>query len=826
MEAQAHPINAGPSGSQASATRLFVDSAGRPLRVFVEAAELLNRPRVIRTLKNNGAQISHSPEEAAVILVDPETASGTQFVQEWGSEPGKVVLDVSWVQESLERGKALLADENWGGFSTTPNTSGSVQNPLPTPRETPPDAQAAQANMQNQIPYPPPDGSQFAPGTLPPGYPFQQHPQVVQQLHNNLPSGAAIPMATMQTNPNAQVTLPAQLVAQLVGLVSQQGLHPASLGLPQMVPQPPMNMMQGQPIPQGYPQQAISFMSHPSVFSPSPFTISQQSASYNSQQMMNPPLSQMQSLDGGASSQYHSPTPATPDALSSSVRAGKHSSMSESMRDSPMDDIRSPSLKRKSPSMDRVPSTSSRSKAGMSRTDSEHSMKHRRVSHPIEEPLLPFPEASPVLMHTRREPSSPQGRKLFAKENEEPYKFFVQVDIRPRTKIADAIKKNGGKLVPDIADADFVILGAPSTRTFEERLKQAGNYEKVAVRPQWVFACVEQNAIVDPDEFSFERLHVEKRRGRPSLNGKRLVITGSASKSKTLKKDPGSYLDEDDDVAEEDEVQDTLVNDTSKVKGKAKAKAEKSKASASERLSKTGAKSKATSAKPKERTASPKAFWRPSPPPPTRVVEHMPGKNMYTKEDLDYVDEYLPILFFRDPDMTLFSVAEKLYAKMPHHTMKSWQTFISHATRREKVEKMRRQAQIARRKAAASSQEVSEQVDADTLPQTTEGQRTDSTARNTDVQASGEFDAFTVLTKFFAGGGADNLADVDVWRVLSQKHPEMSPEGWETYWFEHNEAISAAVAELSGLQGGDPEPASEAPMQVVADQKVPKPEPD
>ena len=115
-------------------------------------------------------------------------------------------------------------------------------------------------------------------------------------------------------------------------------------------------------------------------------------------------------------------------------RSGQQLSRStDTARPSPMEDIRSPSLKRKSPSLD--PNSSSGRK---SRANGERSAKHRRVSYPSDEPALPFPDSTPPSTQPRDTFSS-KG-KLFGKDNGEPYTFFVQIDLRPRTKIADAIK--------------------------------------------------------------------------------------------------------------------------------------------------------------------------------------------------------------------------------------------------------------------------------------------------------------------------------------------------------------------------------------------------
>ncbi|KAI0375090.1 hypothetical protein BV20DRAFT_960154 [Pilatotrama ljubarskyi] len=837
MEAPLHGTN-GPPASQASG-RTFIDSTNQPLRVFVEASELQNRPRVIRKLKNHGAAIRHTPDEACIILIDPQTASGGQFVQDWGQEPGKVVLDVRWVQESVKRGKAFLANENWGGFAVSENASNAAQNPLPTPRETPSDAQGSPAEtMQSQQQYALPAGSSAL------GYQFQQpsqQPQATQHMSNGLPSGTAIPMAGMQPNPNAQVVVPAQLFAQLFGIVSQQGLNPASLGVPQMVPQiasqMPMNTMPGQGMPQGYPQQSLPFMTQQHIFAQPQYPFSQQAGLFP-QQMISAPMSQMQGPDAGALSHYQSPTPATPDGHSSTYPMRGQSSISDTVRGSPMEDVRTSLLKRKSPSMDRGPRS-----AGKERADGGRSSKQRRVSYPTDEPPLPYQESPPPSTQPRRDPTGSHA-KLFVKGNEEPYKFFVQIDIRPRTKIADAIKKNGGRLVPDIADADFVILGSPSTRTFEERLKQADNYGKSAVRPQWVFQCVEQNEIIALDDFLFEGMKVEKKRGRPSATGKRLILTGpnSPSTPKTNKKGSDLLQDVDEDMADDDEedYEESTLKQKLNPKGKGKAaakepvkrkekaenKADRSKSNASPGVgtSKAGGKGKAAKAKVEEKPFAP-VFWRPSPPPPTRVVEHTPGKNMYTKEDLDYVDEYLPILFFRDPNITLSALSEKLHAKMPHHTQKSWQTHISHACRRDKYEKMRRQAHIARRKAGTSGQHLLEHVDTETVQAETPADPPSLPAPDHDAQTTIDaFDPFTVLSEFFAGGGADNLADSEVWGVLSAQYPQLSAQAWEAYWHENNEAVSEAVTRLSGVKSGLD--GTEAPMQYGDGQRIPKVEPE
>ncbi|KAI0669806.1 hypothetical protein C8Q78DRAFT_146298 [Trametes maxima] len=849
--------DAGPPASQASA-RVFVDSAEQPLQVFVEAAELFNRPRIIRTLRNNGAVICHSAEESTIILVDPQTGSGTQFIQEWGAEPGKAVLDVRWVYKSVERKKAFLEDELWGGFHVGAGASDAAQNTLPTPRETPPDAQAFSAKAvtqdQHQDQQSPPNSLQFPANNIPANNlfpPQSQPPQMSQQVPMGPSNGPSISTAGLQSDPNAQVTLPAQLFAQLVGFV-QQGMGSTGVGMPQvpqMTNQTQLNMLQGQAPPQAYLQQNPPFIPQLNMFPP-PFALSQQAPVYHPpQHIIVPPLSQMQTTDTGTQGLYQPSTPASPDGRTSSFHARRQSSISDTARGSPMEDVR-PSLKRRSPSIDR-PSPSASRKKGKGRADGERSNKHRRISYSADNPVLPYQNASPPSTQPSRVISESR-RQLFAKDDGTPYFFFVQIDIRPRTRIADAIKKNGGKLVPDISNADFIILGSPSTRTFEERLRQASNYGKLAVRPQWVFECVERNEIVQLDDFVFEGMTVEKKRGRPSATGKRFIVTGPGAPSPSkgpkleLLQDHDVEMDDgDDDEGEGDGGVGAAIDEKGKGKAKPNTKAtskevvqketaRKEPAKKKKKIGKVDANSgagtsrttvterKGNLAKSSERSMSPDVLWRPSPPPPTRAVLHMAGKYQYTKEDLDYVDEYLPILLLRDPDMTQTAICSKLNEKMPHHSLLSWMSHIGRTTRRDELEKLRRQAHIARRKATAGGRPHTESERRDTQPQPTAAASAERVQEPNVELAPESFDAFTVLTTFFVSGGADNLDDADVWQALSGRHPEMSPAEWEHFWAGNSVEITAEVERLSQARGS----AKEAQMQCGEVEKVPKPEPE
>ena len=80
----------------------------------------------------------------------------------------------------------------------------------------------------------------------------------------------------------------------------------------------------------------------------------------------------------------------------------------------------------------------------------------------------------------------------------------------------------------------------------------------------------------------------------------------------------------------------------------------------STRSSSSTSKSKAKASAPTLRSSG---HWEPSPPPPTKVEQYVQGKNVYTKEDIDYSKDYVRILLHRDPSMSVNAIATKLHEK-------------------------------------------------------------------------------------------------------------------------------------------------------------------
>jgi len=67
-------------------------------------------------LQASGADISHNPSDANILLINSETDSGLKFVHDWKADPHKIFLKYHWIQACIRAGRALLEGEDWGGF--------------------------------------------------------------------------------------------------------------------------------------------------------------------------------------------------------------------------------------------------------------------------------------------------------------------------------------------------------------------------------------------------------------------------------------------------------------------------------------------------------------------------------------------------------------------------------------------------------------------------------------------------------------------------------------------------------------------------------------
>ncbi|KAJ6519762.1 hypothetical protein C8R45DRAFT_1204867 [Mycena sanguinolenta] len=202
--------------SDNTTAQLFVEG-GKPIRLFVDPGSVLSRPKLIRTLKSQGASVESDPKGSDFILVQSDVPTGQHFIRDWGAE--KPVLESTWVAKSISAGRLLKESDQWGGCLAIEDPSVAredlEQNSLPTPRITP--VEPVTNTQPSNAPFPPPNN-------FPPLHPSQQ-PFTMNEPPN-------IPPAPQQQQPGIPNEMP-QYAAQ-----PGQPYYPYAASQPQLQPVP------------------------------------------------------------------------------------------------------------------------------------------------------------------------------------------------------------------------------------------------------------------------------------------------------------------------------------------------------------------------------------------------------------------------------------------------------------------------------------------------------------------------------------------------------------------------------------------------------------
>ncbi|TFY58263.1 hypothetical protein EVJ58_g6529 [Rhodofomes roseus] len=338
--------------------------------------------------------------------------------------------------------------------------------------------------------------------------------------------------------------------------------------------------------------------------------------------------------------------------------------------------------------------------------------------------------------------------------------FWVQMETKQRGDLLQMIKRNGGKIVAEILDADYAVL-AQNSKPFEHWLKLATQANVAVVQSRYIYESVKQSALLDADEYGFEDVP-KRKRGRP-------------------RKDP----------------QVSTPTNASKKRSPTKTKAPTSAGPSSQ-----------PQPVPERASSSQTVRASQSPPPPQNPLMMESGRYRYTTEEWEYAQRYIPILFARDPDMSMHTIASKLHDKMPHHPIMSWLTWIGKDPRSSTIAQARKRAHIQWRKAAQQKpvpQLGDEQTNAmpaapqSSLPTLNETALPEPPA-NAPESASqlGPEDArdFDFFAQFLADGGADGRSDPEVWALLAKERPSRTAEEWHVFWGEHGQAIDDVVQRL------------------------------
>jgi len=165
---------------------------------------------------------------------------------------------------------------------------------------------------------------------------------------------------------------------------------------------------------------------------------------------------------------------------------------------------------------------SSVSKRGRKRTHKEMcqpvaSNRQSSPSDPCPSPVDELPErASPCSTSPQVQVSSNPviitRKQLFTREDGTPLAFYVQVNLRNRMSILGCIRRGGGKITPQIADCDYMILD-PGSKQFGILAVE----DRLIFSPSWPHQCEQSGMMLEDENIkttSPKQARKKSRRGR------------------------------------------------------------------------------------------------------------------------------------------------------------------------------------------------------------------------------------------------------------------------------------------------------------------------
>ncbi|KAG8219759.1 hypothetical protein J3R82DRAFT_731 [Butyriboletus roseoflavus] len=471
-----------------------------------------------------------------------------------------------------------------------------------------------------------------------------------------------------------------------------------------------------------------------------------------------------------------SDTATSPRKYRSGTEVSEDRSMTLNIKSSrrPPDKTSTPSVSRKRPpAVKPTDLPRKRLRKGKEKAISTDSSEHSEVDELM--------EASDRSYSTHSSASPPaRPRKIIARKKHgeifmsvsgKPLRFFVQVDLHGRHTVVTTIKKNKGKIVNNIADADYLILFTRSD-TFQGLLNEAVALEKSPIMAAFVADCVEEGALLDDTDYVLE----------------------SVAKVKPLKRGRQSAFSIKVDTSE------TMSHQIEIVKSKSSPTTGKGR-----ELRGTPSKS-STDKKSKKATNS--ARFKPA-------VEEgghsaINGKYLFTEAEDEYFLRLAKHHLTRDPTISNNALINKLHRKMPHHPAASWAVHIDKKVKGA-LEDVRKRANIANRKLVneAVKQNSSRVFVNEGMPSkrhtlgTAKGHGDISLNPSHPSQEDLERQDFDVITRFFASGGGDDDDDERVWQELEKHEQCRSAHSWPDYYAAHEKQVYARIEELVNERAGD-----------------------
>ncbi|KAF9481002.1 hypothetical protein BDN70DRAFT_573065 [Pholiota conissans] len=791
---------------------IFVNSDGSPLQIFAEAGHIYNRPQLVRRLKRFGATICSDPKNAQIILVNPESTQGRIFVRNWGDDENKVVLDSAWARKCFDEQKIFLEDEEYGGYVVIDDglpiedendgeSGGENANPLPTPRATPAELPLSRSRAPDR------------PASIPPR---QQSAAPMVQPQVPLPP----PRLTPDIPPPSTPSFNGMDMAAMAQFMQQFATPP---GMPQNA-QMPLGMMQQQAtmlnmFPYNIPQQNIQS---------DPFWLAVRDT------MMNKGL-------------YPAQTQTTPSQLPHNVYS------QQSLVSSPVQQqvLPFPPIPSAENSFDSYPDSPPRQpsvRPKKHRASSPSSKRRKTSSSSFQEASSSSKQSKP----NGAKMGPPAERKLFKKRSGRDLAFFVQVGGHNRFSLVQSIKKNGGNIVSNITEADYVILYQTPGKTdkvHESFLHQAISADLPAVSARFVTDCLERNSLLDPTPYLFVE-PIKAKRKRPVVRSISPISPESEDEDDEQDSRQRSFTNghdqfEDSHMQMEDPEP---LRISIPMPGQSMEKPNSTASITSSTYSYTNGTSPQQSPKKRgrpKRAEQPLTIKtvniRPKPVPagpqspiaPTFQMA-IPWGNGYkfSREEDEFAIAYAKVLVERDHRASLGSISAAVHRKVPHHTMKSWRTHLQVLYGND-LDEWRKRAGIAYRKALLAKQNSSTPVassshtpsrvcevsasDAEEPPPSTRASTISASPipeqpprvhingngkdTNQVIQSALEAD-LEAISRFFAEGNDDQTESEDViWAKLTSQASCNTENSWEIFYQKHSNEVQTRYQRLVDMQG-------------------------
>ncbi|KAG2154783.1 hypothetical protein DEU56DRAFT_725823 [Suillus clintonianus] len=772
--------------------KILVHPDGRGYNIHLQVNGISQRPNLVRMMKKAGAYASR-PEDADIILVDSPQLDGKRLIRTWHQTPGKAVLEFQWLRKSIEARKPLLEADAWGGAQTLDDGKPIVEvaaDALPYNPQAPPPTQlappATPASFTHaQFSQAPPQTQSTQPATPAPFL----HPQFSQVSQFSQPQFSQ-PAPFPQQYPIPQQSYQFGQFSPQQLLPGHMSFMPQSLTMPTAMPfhnlRDPQNfqmlmtlmdvmrnnnggefLQAGQPSPM-YPQLEAPPSASPAIHhEQTPESIVAIAQPY-------PP----------SSSSYKSCSP-TPEAVLSKrsqkrPRPSARKSRTDTFSRAASTVLLPPSVKRKlnheamPPAQTSRNPPSKRSLKGKERattsgeSDSDEDAPSAGSDDVFEQSLL----SSPGLTNARKNPG-----EVFLDDQGRPLTFFVQVDLQGRSGVVSNIKKNKGKVIGSIADADYIILFTRS-QTFQGLLSEAQACDKVPIQSAFVADCIAENMLLDEAEYPLD--------------------TGVLVKHSKRGKGASGAFFEFAQVETPSSVKKENQKSISNVKSKPKVKKAMPTGAPAKKVGKRSAPaSPQISAAPPPPSSNEAKTLRlrrsPTPPPPETRKSMRDGKFYFTQPEIEYFCRYAQFLLNEDPTMSTTMLLKAMHKKLPHHSLASWQMQASSKLKTELTD-IRKRANIAFRKSRTANTEI---LTGEERPGPSKKPRLSAlpTASTLSHEAL-EREDFEVICEFFANGGGDDDNDERVWERLSQHRPCKSAESWPEYYTTHQSEVYAQIEEL------------------------------